>query len=528
MRKSISAVDMEWLANRADNLLLAHLTPHFPIPTTALTIGMAKQAIKSLAKHYAGVSITSYSVAQAKTKLASVANHSVDLFMANLLVEPKADLENLFAAVERILSEEGVFLFTTNDSRTKALLAKYAQAVMPDWVDENSSTEQLEKFDLFQFFFRRYHVLLVGAVQEYVDCDVFIAASAYPPKLLKQLLEYPIRIDEFVLQDKPIFPAYAEDALEQKDRDEVVENDVAEEGELDENAVSEEELLEVDEQDENMNEKQDDIEFEKEFSTEEVAELHEENHAEPAEVEKEDRVEALEAEHEESKQDEIALTDRESVELAEKEALNDELDEIVEEESEPAEIELKENENESELESDEEVEELDDAEEFEEAQETDEPEEVVLEAVNEQHEQVAEETPEKLASSEYKELSALSEQLHENEKNLQEHEQVMSRELNNTVRLISKARLVHAGNLDAKKKQTEQLTTHQKKLTDYRQLMDKHKALLGDFIEAHERFLRKYTTAPAKFTQFIDRQNNLFKRHHDNIAQHEAFLNTKS
>ena len=44
MRKIVSAVDMEWLSDRADALLLAHFTKTFPVPKTVLNAGMTKHA----------------------------------------------------------------------------------------------------------------------------------------------------------------------------------------------------------------------------------------------------------------------------------------------------------------------------------------------------------------------------------------------------------------------------------------------------------------------------------------------------
>ncbi len=128
--------------------------------------------------------------------------------------------------------------------------------------------------------------------------------------------------------------------------------------------------------------------------------------------------------------------------------------------------------------------------------------------------------------SEYRVLHTLSGLLHENEKALNEHENVMSKELHNSVRVLSKARLVHAGD-DVKQKRNEQLAQHKQKLTEYQKLTDKHKELVGNFMQAHASVLENYVDPGQKFAQLLARQNNVVKQHDENIAQHEAFLNIK-
>jgi len=520
MRKSVSAVDMKWLSNRADTLLLAHLTPDFPIPTSILSAGLTSQAAATLQQRYPKANVSILAVAEVKKAVFPVANHSIDLFIANLLIEHKVELANLFAEVERVLSTEGVVLFTTNDSHTKIMLEKYAKTMSADLVDENNTTEQLEKRDVMQFFFRRHHILSIKQPRQFIDCDVFIASAAFSPQFIRKLLEQQIRIDEVELQATSA----------------VMENELIEE----EKHEKEEEPEKPEDEEE-----QEKMENEREPSEQEGAEIEAPEHEEEAEEElgeeKETESEGVEAEEVEKAETETEEPERqEENETAEE---TDEEQEVPEHEAESEPERESEHEEEASEENDEEETENKEAEESKEAEEDevededeedeveDEDEEEPLEHTEVETEKAAHETEpaenkEEVENSHYHELHSLSGLIHENEKALQEHETVMTKELHNTVRVLSKSQLLQS-NPEAKQKQTKQLQQHEKKLDNYRELTNKHKELIGNFLEVHTRVLENQADPGRQFQQLLSRQHNIIEHHDANIEQHAAFLKAK-
>ena len=518
MRKTVSAVDLEWLSNRADILLLAHLTQVFPIPTTIFATGITNQTAAALQQRYPKAYFSSTDL---KLTTLPAANHSIDLFIANLLAEHELDLINLFSEVERVLSDDGLLLFTTNDSRTKSMLSKYAQEVTDDLVDENTTTEKLEKIDVMRFFFRRYHILMIEPTRQFIDCDVFIASAAFPPQLLKKFLEYPIRIDEIVLSTPSVLTEKESQLEEKKEVDqEGTEIDEADEKE-DRDVL--EEAVDVHESKVEASEKLETTELPDRDTVSESTEMNEvepvEDRLESETAEEKEHPEAAEAPEQEGEEhSETNDTELETDNVTESEKI--ESSELHEQESnEPAEQEIDEPE---EFEDSDEAED-EDVEEEEEPEELEESEEKKIEPEDEPHEPAESKHPE---GSEYRELHTLTGLLHTNEKALQAHETLMTKELHHTIRVLSQSKFMHA-NAETKQKQTKQIEQHKQLLENYRSLTNKHKELVGNFLDNHARFLEKHADSINSFKQLIDHQHDVLERHDANIEQHETFLNTK-